>query len=346
MSSAPTNAQPTGPKPKEGAERVALRGKPRSVTRLNRRTLAVLTGGLTLTVLLATMWAFRKPSPKKNSPSQEQHNVERVPRAEGLESLPHDYGSLPKPPQLGAPIGELGRPILKAERDAGLEAMPERSSFRPNPEEDALRAQRLRQLSEAEAAAKAQVFVQLKDHRQEKGTSGAALPLPAQADPGAIPPIEATSMNHAPAAPSAQEHKRSFVDGQTDSRIYASASLQTPRASAQLMAGTIISAALLTGINSDLPGQIVATVTENTYDTLTGRMLLIPQGARLLGQYDSQVTHGQRRVLLVWTRLLMPNGSSIVLDRLPGVDTEGHAGLEDRVDWHTDRIASGPDPPM
>ncbi|MEJ1962228.1 MAG: TrbI/VirB10 family protein [Gammaproteobacteria bacterium] len=341
MSSAPANAPPSNPAPKEDAERLALRGKPQSVTRLNRRTLAVLAGGLAFTVLLATMWALRKPAPRKNVPSEEQHNVERVARAEGLAGLPRDYGSLPKPPQLGAPIGELGRPILKAERDAGLDEMPERPGFRPNPEEDALRAQRLRQVSEAEAAAKAQVFVQLQGHRTEKGLPGAALTLPVQAASGAIPPIDPMSMSRAPSAPSAQEHKRNFVDAETESRIYASASLQTPRSSAQLMAGTIISAALLTGINSDLPGQIIATVTENTYDTRTGRLLLIPQGARLLGQYDSQVAHGQRRVLLVWTRLLMPDGSSIVLDRLPGVDTEGHAGLEDGVDWHMDRVASG-----
>jgi type IV secretion system protein VirB10 len=70
-------------------------------------------------------------------------------------------------------------------------------------------------------------------------------------------------------------------------------------------------------------------------------MLLIPQGSRLIGQYDSQVAYGQRRVLVVWTRLIMPNGSSIVLDRLPGSDTAGYAGLEDKVDWHWGRLFAG-----
>ncbi|MGA7538392.1 MAG: TrbI/VirB10 family protein, partial [Steroidobacteraceae bacterium] len=68
---------------------------------------------------------------------------------------------------------------------------------------------------------------------------------------------------------------------------------------------------------------------------------LIPQGARLLGVYDSQVGYGQSRVLHVWTRLILPNGSSIVLDRLPGTDTEGHAGLQDQVDWHWNRLVAG-----
>src|SRR5712691_6872617 len=94
------------------------------------------------------------------------------------------------------------------------------------------------------------------------------------------------------------------------------------------------SAALITGIRSDLPGQITAQVTENVFDSPTGRLLLVPQGARLIGIYDSQIAFGQSRVLLVWTRLIMPNGRSIVLDRQPGADTAGYAGLEDEVDNH------------
>lgn len=99
-------------------------------------------------------------------------------------------------------------------------------------------------------------------------------------------------------------------------------------------AGGGVPGALITGIRSDLPGQITAQVTENVFDTPTGRFLLVPQGARLIGIYDSQVTFGQSRVLLVWTRLIMPNGRSIVLERQPGADTAGHAGLEDQVDNH------------
>ena len=101
-----------------------------------------------------------------------------------------------------------------------------------------------------------------------------------------------------------------------------------------LQAGAVISAALITGIRSDLPGQITAQVTENIYDSPTGRILLVPQGTRIIGQYDNNVQFGQRRVLLVWNRLIMPNGRSIVLERQPGADTQGYAGLEDGVDYH------------
>ena len=101
-----------------------------------------------------------------------------------------------------------------------------------------------------------------------------------------------------------------------------------------LQAGAVIPAALITGIRSDLPGQITAQVTENIYDSPTGRLLLVPQGTRIIGQYDNNVQFGQRRALLVWNRLIFPNGRSIVLERQPGADTQGYAGLEDGVDYH------------
>lgn len=84
----------------------------------------------------------------------------------------------------------------------------------------------------------------------------------------------------------------------------------------------------------DLPGQVTAQVTEDVYDSPTGRTRLTPQGARLIGQYDAQIAFGQTRALLVWTRQIMPNGRSIVLERQPGADAEGYAGLEDEVDNH------------
>ena len=118
----------------------------------------------------------------------------------------------------------------------------------------------------------------------------------------------------------------------TDRRTYDR--LSRPASPFVVQAGTIIPAALITGIRSDLPGQLTAQVTENIYDSPTGRARLIPQGARLIGIYDSQVAFGQSRVLLVWTRLIMPNGRSVVLERQAGADAAGYAGLEDEVDNH------------
>ena len=124
------------------------------------------------------------------------------------------------------------------------------------------------------------------------------------------------------------------VGGPADRRTVTPDRVTPPASPFVLQAGAVISAALITGIRSDLPGQITAQVTENIYDSPTGRILLVPQGTRLIGQYDNSVQFGQRRVLLVWNRLIMPNGRSIVLERQPGADTQGYAGLEDGVDYH------------
>jgi len=90
-----------------------------------------------------------------------------------------------------------------------------------------------------------------------------------------------------------------------------------------------------------LPGQITAQVRENVYDTVTGRYLLIPQGTRLVGDYDSKVTYAQDRALIVWSRLIMPNGNSISLEGMPGVDMSGYAGLKDRVNNHYAKMVTG-----
>ena len=102
----------------------------------------------------------------------------------------------------------------------------------------------------------------------------------------------------------------------------------------ELKIGTIIPAILLTGINSDLPGQILAQVSENVYDTATGRYLLIPQGSRLVGIYDSQISYGQKRVMAVWTHLIWPDGSSLNISGMPGIDPSGYSGFRGRVDNH------------
>jgi type IV secretion system protein VirB10 len=107
------------------------------------------------------------------------------------------------------------------------------------------------------------------------------------------------------------------------------------------MAGSIIAASLITGLNSDLPGTVIAQVTEHVYDTVTGRVLLIPQGSRLIGTYDSVIAFGQSRALVVWRRIVMPDGSSVQIDNLPATDPAGYAGLEDGVDYHVDRLATG-----
>lgn len=323
------------PSPKVDPESLALRAQPRPVVRLNRRMLALGTGTLAAAVLGGTLWSLQVQQRVRN-PATELFNVDRVARAEDLERLPKDYAGLPKaPPALGEPLpGDLGPAIVKAQQPMGSGIDPEQ-------------AERLA----AEEAARSSVFF------RSSGNVGGVKPSAAEsvgaADPAALAsgnqpfnPMSATgAMAAAPTDPTAvqnrQDQKEAFLSKAGDTGTRNPGSLQLPASPYQVMAGTVIPAALVTGINSDLPGQVIANVTEAVYDTATGRHLLIPQGSRLIGRYDSQMAFGQRRVLLVWTRLVLPDTSSVALDKLPGIDPAGYAGLEDGVDWHWDRILAG-----
>lgn len=147
-----------------------------------------------------------------------------------------------------------------------------------------------------------------------------------------------------------QQRKLAFLNGTAASGVTGSSGgngvhldkpYLHPRSPYEVQAGTVIPAALLTGINTDLPGDVLAVVTEPIYDSRTGKHLLVPQGAKLYGSYDSEISNGQNRALLVWHRLLMPNGRSIQLDRMRGTDAAGYAGVADRVDYHLKKVATG-----
>jgi type IV secretory pathway VirB10-like protein len=136
-----------------------------------------------------------------------------------------------------------------------------------------------------------------------------------------------------------QQEKEAFLTHGAAVEPYLSKPLLDPISKYELKAGSVIAGALVTSINTDLPGEVIGQVTENVYDSVTGNYLLIPQGAKLLGKYQSFVTNGQNRALLVWQRLIYPNGSSIALDGMPGTDETGAAGLSDKVDYHLDKLA-------
>jgi type IV secretion system protein TrbI len=294
--------------PEDRAQALRLRpGSPR-ITRLSRKVLA---GGSALALLLisgAVLWALKSNHPRNPAPdelySTDHHNV-----ADGLTTLPRDYAGIPRDaPRLGSPLpGDLGRPIVTAEGKSapiGLDAEEQRAN------------------QETEAARTSKVFA-----------STTAAVTPQHATSQETPTNIASSSDEA-FAQNGQDRKLLFVIAPVDRRTTAPDRLSRPASPFVVQAGTVIPAALITGIRSDLPGQIAAQVTENIYDTPTGRARLIPQGTRLIGIYDSQVAFGQSRVLLVWTRLIMPNGRSIVLERQPGADTAGYSGLQDDVDNH------------
>jgi type IV secretion system protein VirB10 len=134
---------------------------------------------------------------------------------------------------------------------------------------------------------------------------------------------------------SGQQMNQAFADGQGADVIgYLPHTRETAKFTTELRVGTIIPATLISGINSDLPGSILAQVDQNVYDSATGRHLLIPQGAQLYGLYNSSVSFGQDRVQTAWRRLNYPDGSKLELGKMAGMDVQGYSGHSDQVDNH------------
>ena len=152
----------------------------------------------------------------------------------------------------------------------------------------------------------------------------------------AAAPITA-SAPAAPASPPGGNSIAEFAGGGGD-RWRLDASLRPPRSAYELRAGYVAPATLISGINSALPGQIVAQVSRDVYDTATGRHVLIPQGSRLVGTYSSEVNYGQSRVLIAWQRIVFPDARAIDIGAMPGADSAGFAGFQDQVDNHYFRL--------
>ncbi|MEA4838668.1 MAG: TrbI/VirB10 family protein [Rhodospirillaceae bacterium] len=287
-----------------------LRAEPPRVTRLSRKVLASAAAVALVGIGGALIYALQTHGTGQSS--EELYSTSNRQVADGLAGLPKDYTG----PVLGPPLpGDLGRPILNA-RDSG---QPVTAPAVPTPRVDEAEQRRR---AEEEAARLSTVFFQAR--------GGTATTPGTNTTPG-LPGLDMAAQ---PGQATAQDKQLAFLNAAADRRTVTPDRVTPPASPFVLQAGAVIPAALITGIRSDLPGQITAQVTEPIYDSPTGRILLVPQGARIIGQYDNAVQFGQRRVLLVWNRLIMPNGRSIVLERQPGADGQGYAGLEDGVDYH------------
>ena len=228
--------------------------------------------------------------------------------------------------------GDLGPPVLAKEREYGI--APE-APLPPNPDAEAARAERLRLAQQARQARELDVFVPLRQHGL-----GTALNEPPEENVEGVPSEIGVGPNQGEDA-GTQQGKRDFLTNVRNGPTLNAHTLRAPLSPYEVLAGTVIAASLITGLNSDLPGPVLAQVTENVYDTAMGRYLLIPQGTRVIGSYDSVIDHGQSRALVVWNRLILPNGKSLQIENLPATDTEGYAGLADEVDYHAWSLVKG-----
>ena len=315
--SPPEAAAPQAPRPDPQA--FQLRGDPPRVMRLSRKALAAIGVAAGLGIGGSLIYAL-KPAGEKEA--KELYSTDSRATSETITSGPRDYSQAPK---LGPPLpGDLGRPIVSAQQRGENVPVPPVGA-QPDPRAQAEEAARQRISQERDAARMSGVFL--------GGSSAGAAAMPSLPNLAVATP-DAAAPQTAEAAQGDQAAKRAFMAQASNQRTVSVARLVAPASPNIVQAGSIIPAALITGIRSDLPGQITAQVTANVYDSPTGRILLVPQGARLIGEYDSEIGAGQTRVLLAWDRLIMPDGRSIVLERQPGADAAGYAGLQDRVNQH------------
>ena len=312
----------TGVPPVDPDSAVKLRGDPPRVMRLSRKAIGIASACGFALVGGALIYALQ-PAGRKGA--DELYNTDGVAVADNLAGAPKDYGQVPK---LGPPLpGDLGKPILEAQRRGDLAALPPIGAGPPaaplDPAATAAEAARQRAEQEREAARGSRLFF----GGGSPGSGGGGLvglPLPAEAQvaaPAAAPQSDTGG-------------KQAFLERASDRRTVSGERLTGLASPSILQAGSVIPAALITGIRSDLPGLVTAQVTQNVYDSPTGRILLIPQGSRLIGDYDADVAFGQSRILLAWNRLILPDGRSIVLERQPASDPRGFAGLQDGTNYH------------
>lgn len=331
----PRPAEPTGnPRPSP----LELDPRP-GVTRLNKRALAL---GIVLLclVVVAAILSLGEVSRKQ------QERAEEAPGPEATadpfwEKQPDGVAQPPGAPEPEKEPAE-GTPAGPTEREPLVPAQIARSVEDPEARE---RRARLRRAMEARPRVPG----------FQRGAVAAAPPMTSRAGapsgPSGLAALDREILQSLGAgerepdgvlAQNNQEGKRAFLEGAgADDLAYESPyRVRLPASPYEVVAGSVIPAVLLTQANSDLPGLLTAQVRENVYDSVTGHVLLIPQGTRIVGVYDSSVTFGQERLLVAWQRLLFPDGSKLNLGSMPGVDLAGAAGFRDRVNRHTWRIWS------
>lgn len=307
-------------------ETLAIRSRPPRAIRFKRGVIIAMAALGSVSLTGVTFMAL-KPHTLHHVEAQDDLAEPIKAPSDALSGAPATYGDVPK---LGPPLpGDLGKPILEHQR-AEMVAVNLADQ----------------QLQQTRAAEQERQFAELKAARESGVLAQGRQATTASASP-AMPTAPATEPPSAKLAldpgndPNAQGHKADFVaalDPRGDVNPHALTPLASPHT---LSAGSVILASLITGLRSDLPGLVTAQVTENTYDSATGQILLIPQGARLVGGYDSVVAFGQKRALIVWQRIIMPDGNSLRIDNVPATDPSGYAGLQDQVDMHTWQLLKG-----
>lgn len=328
-------------------------------TKFNRKSIliAVMVGFAVIAFSLFITSINKKEKPKTDDESKPEISNAKANVGDRMDKMPSNYGPKPDTPDLSKP--NPATDTNNAPIDLSNKVDSPNTTNHENPyhnfhyddnkqysnnyqsENNPLREQKLKEAEELRAARKSPIKFSI-DSKEKKSNDSSAeninTKLASALGSTQMPNMQMPNLNQ-DTDQNKQEQKLKFLDRERTNPIYLQQSLKTPISPYQVMAGSIIPCNLITGINSDLPGQIIGQVRENVYDTVTGSFKLIPQGTKVIGEYSSQITYGQSRLLVVWTRLIFRNGTSISLEGMPGVDLSGYAGLSDQTDYHMWKLA-------
>lgn len=334
--------------PKHTADALTGGGTPPRVKRFNRKMLIII--GVVSSVVIILAFAVGLQQPKAKPPEPVAATTKPpVPNAV-VNSLPGGYDSMV--PQLGEPRpGDLGA-VNGTGADGGTN--PNAPPRQLTPIEQYVQQTELDRLRNEDRARSATVsFANAGGNDTSMASQPSTGALDATQLQQRVLELAQRGGSNAPGASSVganvstrddanrQDDKAEFAGRSRDTDFDLHASLQRPRSPYTLFAGTILPCVLTQGINSDLPGQIGCMISQNVYDTVTGKHVLLPQGTKVIGTYDSRIAYGQERVLVVWTRLLRPDGSTLSLEGMPGIDLSGYAGLTGHVNNHYVRLLAG-----
>ena len=291
-----------------------------NVKNLNKNVIYAIAGGVFIVIFMIAL------IPKKEKPKEVKEKI-NVSDRELITNLPSDYKN----------IKEEEIPDLKPAEQQNTEPIPDtytptsysQTTYTPNTYEQSYGAPKEENISYKKS--KISFTKEAVNNTQNTNLQGTV--------------IESQNGQNNPKAEdydqNRQASKEKFLQEQRGSGFYLNSFQQSQISPYEIKVGSIIPAVLITSINSDLPGGIIAQIRENVYDSTTGKHLLLPQGSKIYGIYDSNISYAQNRILIVWQRIVLPNGESIALENMPGVDLSGSAGLRDKTNYHSLQLLRG-----
>jgi len=276
------------------------------------------------------------PSPSAIAIAMPSGNLDTPPLPPMSAPLPPNSAQ----PQLQAPRNDLDNRIRMAKLQQFEEAVKAKTSINVTAARSAGGSGHsgAPMTREEHVARLATVRQQIEASTQDDPTAAYKARLAQLQGSGAIPSSSSDAPQMMPAQASSGNNIAQFGKSGRGDRWKLDSQTEAPRSPYELRAGFVVPATLISGINSELPGQIMGQVSQNVFDTATGKYLLIPQGSRLVGQYSSNVAYGQARVLVAWQRIIFPDGKAIDLGSMAGADSAGYAGLNDQVNNHYVRL--------